>query len=510
MPNAIRILFLEDVDDDVALIRSELERADTPFDLEVVSNADAFARALEAFAPHLVLSDYTLEGFDGLSALQHARAKHPDLPFIFISWLVHEDTLIEAMKKGATDYIFKHQISRLTLSVFRALREAQEREELKSAQQKVAEQERLRSLGQMASGIAHDFSNALTPVLGFSEILLNHPEMLDDKKQVLEYLQLMNTAARDAMEIVGRLRDFYRKRHKVETFLPADLRQIVEQAVLLTRPKWKNQSLARGVVVKVETEFEPMPQITGNDAALREVLMNLIFNALDAMPRGGTLSFRGRAEGEWVLLEITDTGGGMSEEVRRRCFEPFFSTKGKAGTGLGLSMVYGVIKRHDGHIEVESRHGQGTTFSIRLPAHGEPRGIGGLRSSPEKDPAAAQEPRRLDILVVEDEPVVRQVVRDFFTGDGHRVVAAAGTREALDRFRESPFDLVVTGWTLAESGTRDMMIQMKRLAPKTPIILVTGLDELARKSARPHEADFVLSKPLTLLALREAVIQVLS
>src|SRR3989338_10782000 len=195
MTEAVRVLLLDDSETDALLTRMELEATGSPFRFERVNKPTDFLQALEKFKPQLILSDYTLDAMEGAAALDIIRRKKIDIPFIFVSWRIHDESIIDVMKKGATDYIFKDQLSRLTFSVFRALREAEERAELLAAHQIMLEQERLRALGQMASGIAHDFSNALTPVMGFSEILLNHTEMLDDKKQVEEYLQIMNTSA---------------------------------------------------------------------------------------------------------------------------------------------------------------------------------------------------------------------------------------------------------------------------------------------------------------------------
>jgi len=508
LENSIRLLLLEDVDADVALIRTELAKSGTPFDFRQAATRDSFLRELDEFKPHLVLSDYAVEAWDGRAALEAVREKRPDVPFIFVSWDIHEDSLFEAMQKGATDYVFKNQLSRLTFSVFRALREARERVELIQTHQQVNDQERLRALGQMASGISHDFSNALTPVLGFTEILLNHPEFLDDKNLLNEYLQIMNTAARDAMNIVGRLRDFYRKRQKIETFLPLDLRQIVEQAVLLTRPKWKNQALANGAIIRVETDLQDLPKIAGDDTSLREVLTNLIFNAVDAMPRGGVLTFTGTAEGDTVKLEIADSGQGMPEEVRQRCFEPFFSTKGKAGTGLGLSMVYGVVKRHDGQIDVRSEPGKGTTFVITFPAYA-PAPAARTAEAPRE--SGVLHARSLDVLIVDDEPMVREVMKQYFMGDGHRAETAVDAAEGLDRFKSGKFDLVVTDWAMPGAPVEGMTAEIKRLSPRTPVIVLTGFGEMIRaRGAGAHGVDCILSKPPTLLSVREAVASVLS
>ncbi|MBI1922614.1 PAS domain S-box protein [Candidatus Poribacteria bacterium] len=309
--------------------------------------------------------------------------------------------------------------------------------ELKAAQQHLIHQERLHALGTMASGMAHDFNNALSPIVGFTEVLLNRPEVLDDKKEVTPCLQMMNTAARDAADVVRRLRQFYRSHEDNESFQPVDLNQLIEAAILLTHPRWETQSQAKGVVNRIEKDLPPVPLVAGIEAELREMLTNLIFNAVDAMPDGGTISFRTRSDDGNVLLEVSDTGTGMTEEVRRRCLEPFFTTKGEYGTGIGLAMVYGIIQRHSGTIAVESQLGVGTTFRICLPVPGSQRA-----ASSEQMAEAASGP--LHVLVVDDELLVREIITDYLTRDGHTVETAANGAEALEKYHPGRFDLIVT------------------------------------------------------------------
>jgi signal transduction histidine kinase len=210
----------------------------------------------------------------------------------------------------------------------------------------------------MASGIAHDFNNALAVILGYSELLLHRPGVLADQEKATRYLKMMNTAAQDAGNVVNRLREFYRFRDAGEVFAPVDINQLVTSAVGLTKPKWQAQAQASGRTIEVKTAPGTVPLVAGNESELREALTNLIINAVDAMPHGGTITLRTFTDGPLVCLAVTDTGTGMTEETRRRCLEPFFSTKGASGTGLGLSMVYGtVVQRHQGTIDIETARG---------------------------------------------------------------------------------------------------------------------------------------------------------
>jgi len=217
--------------------------------------------------------------------------------------------------------------------------------ELKDSQRTVLQQERFRAFGEMASGIVHDFNNALMTVTGYSELLLEHPAALDDRDQVKDYLGAINTAGHDASHIVARLRDFYRPREEGEIFGPVDVNKVIDQVVKLTQPKWRTLAQNLGKNIDVTTEFEKSPPILGNETDLREVITNLIFNAVDAMPKGGRITIRTRADKRHVQLEVADSGTGMTAEVKQRCLEPFFTTKGDGGTGLGLSMVFGIVAR---------------------------------------------------------------------------------------------------------------------------------------------------------------------
>src|SRR5208282_3855609 len=227
-------------------------------------------------------------------------------------------------------------------------------EELRNTQQRIIQQERLRALGGMASGIAHDFNNALVGILGLSELLLHHPENLDDKQKLRRYVEMINTSAKDAGGVVNRLREFYRHREGREVFGGVDLNQLVEDTISLTQPMWKTQAEAKNISITLQKDFQNVSPVAGDAGELREVLTNLIFNAVEAMPRGGTIIVRTRGDDSQVTLEVSDTGVGMTDDVRQRCLEPFFTTKGTHGTGLGLSMVYGIVQRHQGTIDINS------------------------------------------------------------------------------------------------------------------------------------------------------------
>ena len=373
--------------------------------------------------------------------------------------------------------------------------------DLRATQQQVVQQERLRALEKMASGVAHDFNNALARILGFNELLLTGPENLKDPEKVKKYLQMMNAAALDAVKIVNRLREFYRHRKDTEVYKPVDLFQVIEQAVVLTQPKWKDQVMASGATVRIETDLQDVSFVRGSSTDLREVLVNLIFNAVDAMPDGGTLTIATRADNAHVILEVRDTGTGMTEEVRQRCFEPFFSTKKETGTGLGLAIVYGIVQRHGGEIAIQSEVGKGTTVSVRLPVPAEQQ----AEDAPTH--TAARSP--LNVLLVEDDPYIRDIEAEYLRGDGHAVATATNGKEGLAKFRASHFDLVLADRAMPEMNGDQMTEAIKSLIPGMPVIMVTGFADLFKSDREKSRGpDLVLSKPITQETLREAIVTV--
>ena len=371
---------------------------------------------------------------------------------------------------------------------------------LKAAEQQVIQQERLRALGTMASGIAHDFNNTLAAILGFTELLLYRPDILRNHEQSLKYVQMMNTAAKDAGNTVNRLREFYRYREKNDVFAPVHVSQLVKQVVSLTQPKWKNQAEATGISIQVRTELAELPAILGNDADLREALINLIFNAIDAMPDGGTLTIRTRSENDRAIIEVADTGTGMAEDVRQRCLEPFFSTKGERGTGLGLSMVYGIVKRHEGDVEIDTALGRGTTFRIRLPLRPEHIFVAGTTTG-------SQEPARpLRILLVDDEPQVSLVMQEFLRGDGHTVETAGDGREGFEKFQVGKYDIAVLDRAMPGMNGDQLAAAIKSIAPEVVVVLLTGFGAMmAAAGEKPAGVDYIVSKPITINEFRAAI-----
>jgi len=376
-------------------------------------------------------------------------------------------------------------------------------DELKETQQQLIQQERLRALGQMASGVAHDFNNALTPVMGYCQLIFMNPQTLDDKEKMTSYLKMMDTTAKDASNVVNRLRQFYRERDDEEKFAPVNLNQLVRQTIELTVTKWKDQAQSNGITISVPSELQKIPLINGNSSELRNALTNLVFNAVDAIEESGTITIRTYPKGKYVVLEVSDTGIGMTDEVKQRCFEPFFSTKEESGTGLGMSIVHGIIRRHEGKIEIDSEPGEGTTVIIYLPIQVEEE----VEDEEQKTEATT---RSLHVLIVEDKQEVRDVITEYLLVDGHTVETANNGREGLETFYKGRFDLVITDRAMPDMNGVQLANSIKQIAPDKPIIMLTGFGDMMRVSGDiPDAIDYLLNKPVTLSNFREALAKVI-
>jgi NO-binding membrane sensor protein with MHYT domain/signal transduction histidine kinase len=347
-------------------------------------------------------------------------------------------------------------------------------DDLRETQQTAMQQERLRALGQMASGIAHDINNALSPVALYTESLLEREPTLSERGR--GYLVTIARAIDDVAATVARMREFYRQREPQLVPTPVHLNLLVQQVVDLTRARWSDMPQSRGIVIDLAIDLAPdLPVILGVESEVRESLTNLVFNAVDAMFDGGVLTLCTRCTGapeRRAVVEVTDTGVGMSEDTRRRCLEPFFTTKGERGTGLGLAMVYGVAQRHDAEIDVESVVGSGTTVRLSFP-------VPATLLPASAVPALAEAPnRRLRVLIVDDDPVMLKSLCDTLELDGHVVVVANGGQVGIDAFHaagpDEAFDVVITDLGMPYIDGRAVAGAVKTSAKATPVILLTG------------------------------------
>ena len=532
----VDVLLIEDNPVDADLLKRTLSTEREAFVIHTASSMRAAAERLRAGGIGLVLTDLSLPDSRGFATLSAIQAAAPDIPIIVLSGFSDEDMAVKMVEMGAEDYLVKDRMDRHSLvramrygiernGLKRELRRAhdelerrvQERtaalaegakqlseslHQLRRAQEQMVQQERLSALGRMASGIAHDFNNALSPIVALSEQLLNPSPAVQEKSR--EYLRLIHLAAKDSSAVVRRLREFYRYRDENDVFAPVNLNDLVRHVELLTKPRWKTQALGRGALIQFVTELQPLPAVGGNESELREMLANLVFNAVDAIPENGAIRIRTFRQNETVILQISDTGTGMTEDVRMHCMEPFYTTKDKHGTGLGLAMVCGTVRRHGGEIDIQSAPGCGTTITISLAVR---------KSVCEPDPVTqtARPPGGLAILAVDDEELLREVLALALSEDGHTIETAANGSEGLRKLLIRPYDLVITDRAMAHMNGDQFAAEVRALYPKMPIVLLTGFGDLMTAVGdHPPVFDVVACKPFTTDSLRAAISQALA
>jgi signal transduction histidine kinase len=482
--------------------------------------------------PDLVLLDLHMPHVDGYEALAQLRAATPPeqfLPIIVLTADATPATKRRALASGATDFLCKPldaiEVAQRIENVLRtrflhlqvcnqnAILEERVRErtaaveqtlqELRRTQQQIIQQERLRALGMMASGIAHDFNNALSVIMGYTELLLTENSAAPSRK-TRKYLGTVLSAAQDAAQMVTRLAQFQRPSSASETRQAVKLAQLVKQAAALTMPRWRGQAMANGIDIDLLQDIGPAPDIDGDPAELREMLTNLIFNAVDALPEGGSIVLRTRTEGDFAVLEVRDTGTGMTEEVRQRCLEPFFTTKGEGGSGLGLAMIYGIVQRHGATLDIVTRPGHGTKFEIRFPSRA--RG----KTSAQVVVAGSSVCEPLKVLAVDDQPELCEILAEYLRCDWHEVTTAANGDEALRIFDSEKFDLVITDKAMPGMSGDQLAAAVRMRQPRVPVILLTGFGEPGIGEALPAGIDLVIAKPVNLTTLRQAIARVTS
>jgi signal transduction histidine kinase/CheY-like chemotaxis protein len=379
--------------------------------------------------------------------------------------------------------------------------------ELSQVKHAVLQQERLRALGQMAGGIAHDINNAISPAALYIEALLEQDKTLNPRAR--ERLSLVQKAIAAVVQTVARLREFCRPRESQSPREAVNLNEVIQESVALTRARW--QTMAQGKGISIQTELDlanGLPTIMGSASEIRDAVVNLIFNAVDAMPAGGTITLQTRALGNGASIEVRDTGTGMDEHTRRRCLEPFFSTKGEHGNGLGLAMVYGMLKRHGGEIEIDSEPGRGTAMRLLLSTdntHVE------RQTTPPPPGAAARQTTGARILLADDDPILLASLRAALEADGHHVLTADDGQSAIDAFEAAdkagaPFAVVITDFVMPIVDGRKVSTVVNQMRPGTPVIMLTGYGNRmrAQDDTLPY-VDHILAKPANLSELRNTL-----
>jgi len=397
-----------------------------------------------------------------------------------------------------------------------AAQAAQAEDHVKELSHYITEQERIReqfsqveklsALGELASGVAHDFNNTLAGILGRAQLL----QRTDDPEKIKRGLEIIIRTAEDGAKTVKRIQDFARQRRD-HNFELISIDQILQDASEITRPRWKNCAEASNIHINLDLQSGSNAMVMGDDSELREVLVNMVFNAVDAMPEGGTLLLKSCREGESVIVTVVDTGVGMYPEVRSKIFDPFFTTKGKAGLGLGLAVSFGIIRRHGGSIEVESQYGKGTEFRITLPlAKIAEKSVKQVETVVPEIPA---EPEPLPLtrsltrlLVVDDEDFVRDLLGEILEGEHCEVYLAESGSAALSLFQEYEFDGVFTDVGMPGMSGWELAREIRLINKQIPIAVITGWGEaVGSHEKKAAGVDWVVAKPFTADRIAELV-----
>jgi signal transduction histidine kinase len=511
----LRLLHLEDDPIDADLITTTLMEGNIPCESQLVDTRQAFVAALKEGRMDLILADYSIPGFDGMTALTLARQHCPDVPFLFVSATIGEELAIDAMHQGATDYVLKQRLGRLVPSVQRALRELEDRTERKRAEEALRQSEKqfrqsqkMEAVGRLAGGIAHDFNNLLTVIMGYSQVLLTE---LGPQHPLRGKTEETLKAGERAATLIRQLLTFSSKQ-------PLDPKILSLNAAVMSL-----ESLLRRLIgedIQFVCTLDPTNgRLRADQAQLEQVLVNLVVNARDAMPKGGTLTIEtAQVEltrspvyhltpllpGPYVRLTVSDTGCGMDRNTQSHIFEPFFTTKGEGkGSGLGLSTVYAIVTQCGGAIDVTSRVGHGTRFDLYFP-----RAESDVLTTSPDQPLGQARRGTETILLVEDEPSVRMLVRDELRKLGYRVLEAKNGIEAclLATQQAGAFQLLLTDVVMPGMAGRELAQHLSVIKPDLRTLFISGyMDDVGIMAGQEEGMSSFLQKPFTPEVLARAV-----
>jgi len=514
MPRKINLLIVEDNPVDGELLVRELRRAEFEVDWQRVDTEKDFLAKLNPTID-LILSDFEMPQFNGLQALRLLKAQPAlDIPFIIVSGTIGEELAVSAIKMGAADYLLKDRIGRLGSSVQRALHEVEERAELKRVEAQFIEAQKMEVVGHLAGGVAHDFNNVLAVIMGYSDLIVQD---LGPGHPVQPYVEEVRSAAKRAAGLTQQLLIFSRK--QTVQAVELDLNEVV-----LGMEKMLGQLINENVELTMHCD-ENIGNIKADSGYVWQVLMNLVVNARDAMPNGGKIMIRtapaaldekyaaehaGVQPGAYVMLSVTDTGIGMTEEVKARLFKAFFTTKAAGkGTGLGLVTCQTIIRQSGGHIDLESEAGKGTTFKVYFPrveksaVYSE---LAILRTGPIRRGTET-------VLIVEDEPSLRHLAKGVLSGKGYKVLTAPNGQDALrvaSEHKGEPIRLVVTDVIMPRMGGKVMAEWLKTSFPDLKVLFTSGYteDAIAHHGVLEKGVEF-LPKPYTPESLARKVRELL-
>ena len=478
MAQPLRALIVEDSEEDCVLLLRALRQGGYDVSHKRVDTAEELRKTLDERQWDCVISDFSMPGFSGISALKIVRDKDPDVPFIFVSGTIGEDIAVDAMRGGAQDYVLKGNLARLLPAIHRELADAKIRREHRRSEQKLRQLEKFEAIGQLAGGIAHDFNNVIGAIMGWAE--LGEEEVAAGTRAHSFFTQI-----REQSERAGRLTQqlLAYARRQVLTPCNINLNDIVGEAMALLQP-----------LIGAQIEIKTLPGFDlcttkADPAQVEQVLLNLCLNARDAMAKGGRLLIETRnadldeeycrrigslTPGRYVSLSVSDEGAGMDAATMEKIFEPFFTTKEKGkGTGLGLATVFGIVKQHLGHIDVYSEVGKGSIFRVYLPA---------IEGSAEARPENQEAPIRggtETILLAEDHEGLRRMSHQVLTALGYSIVLACDGREAIEKFEADPgnISLLVLDVVMPRLSGPSALERIRGINPTIPVIFTSGYSE---------------------------------
>ncbi len=486
------------------------------YTVQSISNPREAKGVIENDAFNLILCDLQMPDLTGIDLLRISKTTSPTTPFIIMTAYGDRESAIEALSIGADDYIFKASGKREEEEFFIRIRRAIEKarlhaqllsyqndlekmvaertRELTEAQEQLVQSEKLRSLGVMTNGIAHDFNNILGVILGRTQLMMRRGK----DTQFTSDLRIIEKSAMKGSLTIRRMQDYTRLR-KDESFGPVDINALIEEVIEMTRIRWEDEANERGLTISVQSETSTVPLLAGNASELKDVLINIIFNAVESMPNGGSIKIRTYHENEgkdqWVVAEIQDNGCGIDPSIQDRIFEPFFTTKQDQGSGLGMSVAFGIVQRHRGLISFTSST-EGTTFYVRLPmalfVHEE---AAGLEVTARPDNHA---PKSRRIMVIDDDEGIRAMLSEILEIDDHQVVSASSGKEALQMLEKHPVEIVFTDLGMPEMSGWDLSHEIKKRYPEIRIIMITGWGmQLDSAKAEESGVEKIIPKPVS-------------
>jgi len=358
-------------------------------------------------------------------------------------------------------------------------------EEEKQMQEKYAEIEKLRALGLMTSGIAHDFNNMLAIIAGNIDLI----EIEEDKDKILKKVQIIKKTALGSAKTIKRLQKYARTKNDALQSQTINFNSLVRDAIEISTPMWKDSPQEKGFSVEiVDTLTEEEPIVLGDDTDLREAIINMIFNSVDAMPQGGKIDIVTYAKNESVYLELSDNGTGMTEETKDRIFDPFFTTKGITHGGLGMSMLYGTIKRHNGSVDIKTMPGQGTTFTIVLP-----KGKEKTERASEKSSHSIKT-EEANILIIDDEPQIGAVLSEILSHQGHQTSVFDNGKDGIDALKNGSYEILITDLGMPDLSGWEVINIARQIEPGVISGVITGWD-ISEAEAKQKGVDFLITKP---------------